>query len=68
MKAKYHIVTFSYDSGEDDKQDATTLSEAIKYAKEWMANEYYDRVYVYRNHAIVREYHRHGKRIVNVAK
>lgn len=67
MKAKYHIVTFSWDSGEDDKQDANTLSEAIKYAKQWMADEYYDNVKIFRNHTIVREYHRHGKRIVNIA-
>lgn len=68
MKAKYHIVTFSWDSGEDSKQDADTLSEAIKYAKEWIADEYYDSVKIVRNNSIVREYRRYGKLIVDVAQ
>lgn len=65
MKAKYHIVTFSYDSGEDSKQDANTLSEAIKYAKEWIADEYYEWVRIYRNNGtLARELRRWGDRIM----
>ena len=52
----YHIVTHSYDSGEDDKQDAKTLKEAIKYAKEWLKDEYYNSVKIFCNHIVVREY------------
>ena len=57
MKAnKYHIVTHSYDSGEDDKQDTPTLKEAVKLAKEWLTDEYYHAARIFSANGIVREY------------
>lgn len=53
---KYHIVTRSYDSGEDDKQDTATLKEAVKLAKEWLKDEYYHTVRIFSANGIVREY------------
>lgn len=53
---KYHIITDSYDSGEDDKQDAATLKEAVKLAKEWIKDEYYHKVRIFGRNGIVREF------------
>ena len=52
----YHIVTHSYDSGEDSKQDAKTLKEAIKYAKDWLKDEYYNNVKIFCDNTVVRKY------------
>lgn len=58
MKAtnKYHIITYSYDSGDDDKQDTATLKEAVKLAKEWLKDEYYHKVRIFGKNGIVREF------------
>lgn len=58
MKAtnKYHIITYSYYSGEDSKQDTTTLKEAVKLAKEWLNDEYYHKVRIFGKNGIVREF------------
>lgn len=56
MKKKYHIVTSSYDSGEDDKQDTATLKEAVKLAKEWLSDEYYHEVRIFDGNNLVRQY------------
>lgn len=53
---KYHIVTDSYDSGEDDKQDTATLKEAVKLAKEWLKDEYYHAVRIFSANGIAREF------------
>ena len=53
---KYHIVTYSYDSGEDAKQDTATLKEAVKLAKEWLKDEYYHKVRIFSTNGIVREF------------
>ncbi len=52
----YQVVTHSYDSGEDSKQDAQTLQEAIKYAKEWMMDDYYDSVKIFCDHNLIHKY------------
>lgn len=58
MKAtnKYHIATYSYDSGEDSKQDTSTLKEAVKLAKEWLKDGYYHAARIFSANGIVREY------------
>lgn len=58
MKAtnKYHIVTYSYDSGEDSKQDTSTLKDAVRLAKEWLKDEYYHKVRIFSHSGIIREY------------
>lgn len=53
---KYHIVTYSYDSGEDSKQDTATLKDAVKLAKEWLKDEYYHKVRIFTHGGIIREY------------
>ncbi|MDE5704509.1 hypothetical protein [Muribaculum sp.] len=53
---KYHVVTYSYDSGEDAKQDTNTLKEAVKLAKEWLKDEYYHKVRVFGINGITREF------------
>lgn len=53
---KYHIITDSHDSGEDAKQDTSTLQEAIKLAKEWLKDEYYHKVRIFGANGIVREF------------
>lgn len=53
---KYHIITDSYDSGDDDKQDTPTLKEAVKLAKEWIKDEYYHKVRIFGRNGIVREF------------
>lgn len=53
---KYHIVTDSYDSGEDDKQDTSTLKEAVKLAKEWLKDDYYHAVRIFSANGTVRKY------------
>lgn len=53
---KYHIVTDSYDSGEDDKQDTSTLKEAVKLAKEWPKDDYYHAARIFSANGIVRKY------------
>lgn len=57
---KYHVTTYSYDSGEDAKQDAKTLKEATQYAEEWLRDTYYNHVRVYGPDGIIRKYIRGG--------
>ncbi len=52
----YHIITDSYDSGEDAKQDTSTLKEAVKLAKEWLKDEYYHKVRIFGTNGIIREF------------
>lgn len=56
ITSKYHVVTYSYDSGEDSKQDTNTLKEAAKLAKEWLKDEYYHKVRIFGVNGIVREF------------
>lgn len=53
---KYHIVTYSHDSGCDDKEDAATLGVAEELAKKYVSDSYYYMVRIFYNSHIVREY------------
>lgn len=67
--SKYHIITYSPDSGEDDGLDYDTLKEAIKEARKIMSDRYYENVKIFHNHRVVREYVRnYNNRIINLIK
>lgn len=55
-KELYHIITFSDNSGDDEKPEARTLSEAIKAAKGYLATGYYSEVKIYHRHELKRHY------------
>ena len=55
-RGKYRLVTFSSDSGEDDKQDYHTLKKAIQRAKEYLQDEYYDWVKIFHNHKEIKHF------------
>lgn len=55
---KYRIVTFSYDSGEDDKADCYTLEQAKERAKEYIQDAYYESVKVFCKRKVVAEFSR----------
>lgn len=57
-KNLYHIITFSHDSGEDEKPETRTFSDAIKSAKAYLATGYYYEVKIYHHHELKRHYMR----------
>lgn len=52
----YHIITFSNDSGDDEKPEERTLSDAIKAAKAYLATGYYSKVKIFHRHELKRHY------------
>lgn len=63
-RGAYHLVTFSFDSGEDDKQDCHTLKKAIQRAKEYLQDEYYDWVKIFHNHKEIKHFERFGEQVL----
>lgn len=65
-KELYHIITFSHDSGDDEKPEVRTLSEAIKAAKYYLATGW-NEVKIHHKHELKRHYMmlRNGK-IINL--
>lgn len=59
---KYHIITWSQDCGEDDKDDCRTLAEAKKLAKSYFGNGY-EEVTILKDHCrvwVINELHNKG--------
>lgn len=52
--AKYHIVTWHRDCGEDDKQDCNSMQEVNALARQYVSEGYIVRVFS--NHRLVKVY------------
>jgi hypothetical protein len=65
---KYHVITCSPESGEDDKQDVKTIKEAEKHAKGWIANcdGYYNSVKIFSRGVLVRRYINRNNKAIRV--
>lgn len=65
-KYKYHIVTKSSDSGQDSKQDVDDLVEAVRLAKNWLADPCYHTAYIYYGANLIKQYSKVNNKIINI--
>lgn len=59
--AKYHLITYHPDCGDDDKEDLGTMKEVNLCAKKYLKDGY-DEVRVFSNHVLVKVFDQYSKR------